>query len=89
MNIIGTFISVGILWFLITLFTRSTNSTHTLNETWIVVIGMLFVKFLSDGLRSNCLALSAPPIQKQQLNLYIQAEYKSKDMKQKQKGKIV
>ena len=48
MNIIGTFISVGILWFLITLFTRSTNSTHTLNETWIVVIGMLFVNFLSD-----------------------------------------
>jgi len=47
MNIFGTFLSVGILWFLITLFTRSTSSSKSLNETWIVVFGMLIVSFLS------------------------------------------
>ena len=47
MNAIGTFLQVGILWFIITLFTRSTNSSQSLNETWIVVIGMLIVSFLS------------------------------------------
>lgn len=55
MNIIGTFISVGLLWFLITLFTRSTNSSQTLTETWIVVIGMLFVSFLSNLLLGGIL----------------------------------
>jgi hypothetical protein len=47
MNVIGIFLQVGILWFLITLFTRSTSSSQSLNETWIVVIGMLIVSFLS------------------------------------------
>ncbi len=47
MPIIDTFLSVGILWFLITLFTRSTSSSQSLTETWIVVIGMLIVGILS------------------------------------------
>lgn len=47
MNVIGLFLQVGILWFLITFFTRSTNSSQSLNETWIVVIGMLIVSVLS------------------------------------------
>lgn len=47
MNAFGTFLSVGVLWFLITIFTRSTDSSQSLRETWIVVIGMLIVSFLS------------------------------------------
>lgn len=47
MNVFGTFLQVGILWFLITLFTRSTSSSQSLTETWIVVIGMLIVSFLT------------------------------------------
>ncbi|MCW1883658.1 hypothetical protein OKA04_02890 [Luteolibacter flavescens] len=46
MNVIGLFLQVGILWFLITLFTGSTSSSRSLTETWIVVIGMLIVSFL-------------------------------------------
>lgn len=48
MNVFGTFLQVGILWFLITLFTRSTSSSQSLTETWIVVIGMLIVSFLTS-----------------------------------------
>ena len=47
MNTFGTFLSVGVLWFLITLFTGSTDSSQSLRETWIVVIGMLIVSLLS------------------------------------------
>jgi uncharacterized membrane protein YuzA (DUF378 family) len=38
---------VGILWFLITLFTGSTDSSRSLRETWIVIIGMLIVGLLA------------------------------------------
>lgn len=55
MNVIGTFLQVGILWFLITLFTRSTNSSQSLNETWIVIIGMLMVTFLTGLLLGGVL----------------------------------
>ncbi|WP_411846761.1 hypothetical protein AAFN60_04190 [Roseibacillus persicicus] len=44
---VGTIINVSILWFLITLYTRSTNSAESLRETWIVVIGMAIVRLLS------------------------------------------
>ena len=44
--ILGPFISAAILWFLITLFTRSTSSSQTLTETWIVVIGMAMVSIV-------------------------------------------
>ena len=47
MNIFGTFLQVGILWFLITLFTGQTNSNVSLTETWIVMIGMMIVGLLS------------------------------------------
>jgi hypothetical protein len=47
MQVIGLFLQVGILWFLITLFTQSTNANQSLNETWIVVFGMLIVGFVS------------------------------------------
>jgi hypothetical protein len=52
MQVIGLFLQVGILWFLITLFTRSTNANQSLNETWIVVFGMLIVGFVSRLLLS-------------------------------------
>jgi hypothetical protein len=44
---IGLLLNVGILWFLITLFTRQTNSTVSLGETWIVIIGTVVVGVLS------------------------------------------
>jgi hypothetical protein len=47
MQVIGLFLQVGILWFLITLLTRSTNANQSLNETWIVIFGMLIVGFVS------------------------------------------
>jgi hypothetical protein len=43
----GLFFQVGILWFLITLFTGSTDSSRSLRETWIVIIGMLIVGLLA------------------------------------------
>jgi len=55
MNIISLFLQVGILWFLITLFTRSTNSSQTLIETWIVVIGMLIIGGLTRFFLSGIL----------------------------------
>lgn len=55
MDIIGTFLAVGILWFLITWFTSSTNSSHSLNLTWIVVIGMLIVGMLTKFFLSGIL----------------------------------
>ena len=57
MNIFGTFISVAVLWFLITLFTRSTSSSRNLNEAWIVVIGMLIVRFVLRHLLGGVLGL--------------------------------
>jgi len=47
MTIFSIFISLALLWFLVTLFTRSTNSSQTLTESWIIVIGMLIVNLLS------------------------------------------
>lgn len=55
MSIIGTFLSVGILWFLITFFSRSTSSTQSLTETWIVVIGMMIVNLLCRWLLGGIL----------------------------------
>lgn len=55
MNTFGTFLSVGVLWFVITLFTRSTDSSQSLRETWIVVIGMLVVSLLSRLLLAGIL----------------------------------
>ena len=43
MGIFNLFLQVGILWFLITLYSRSTNSASSLRETWIVVIGVMIV----------------------------------------------
>lgn len=47
MGLFGLFLQVGILWFLITFYSRSTNSKSTLRETWIVVLGMLSIGFIA------------------------------------------
>lgn len=46
MNIIGVFIEVAILWLLITALTGAQDSAQSLRETWIVIIGMMFVNLL-------------------------------------------
>lgn len=47
MSIIGIFLSVAILWFLITLFTGSRNAEQSLRETWIVMFGVMLVGIVS------------------------------------------
>lgn len=59
MGLFGLFLQVGILWFLITLFTGSTNSDQSLRETWIVVIGMLIVGLLTRFLLPGVLGFAS------------------------------
>ena len=47
MHTFGILLQLGILWFLITLFTDSTNSSQSLRETWIVLFGVMLVGLLS------------------------------------------
>lgn len=47
MYIFSFFIQVGVLWFLITLYSGSHNSSASLRETWIVIIGVAIVSMLS------------------------------------------
>ncbi|BDS07451.1 hypothetical protein NT6N_24910 [Oceaniferula spumae] len=55
MGIFGILVQVGILWFLITFYSRSTNSSATLSETWIVVLSMLAIGFVARLLLSGIL----------------------------------
>jgi hypothetical protein len=48
MNIIGTGIDLGILWLLIVLFTRSTDSEQSYREAFIVVFGVMIVGMVSS-----------------------------------------
>lgn len=55
MEAAGTFVSLGILWFLITLFTDSIDSEASFREAWIVYFGVAIVGIpcrliLADGL---------------------------------------
>ena len=47
----------ALIWLLITLFSRSTNSNQTLRETWIVVIGMSAVRLVTFFLFGGFLGL--------------------------------
>jgi hypothetical protein len=47
MYLFDLFLRVGILWFLITLFSRQTNASTSLTETWIVIAASLFVGILT------------------------------------------
>lgn len=56
MTAIVTFLDLGILWFLIVLFTGSIDANQSYRETWIVifgvmVVGLVFRSFLGDALR--------------------------------------
>ena len=59
MHLFGLFFQVGILWFLITLFTGSTDSSQSLRETWIVIFGMLIVGLLTRFLLPGVLGYFA------------------------------
>ncbi len=43
MTTLGTFLELGILWFLITLFTDSTNAEQSYRETSIVIFGVMTI----------------------------------------------
>jgi len=47
----------ALIWLLITLFSRSTNSSQTLRETWVVVIGMSAVRLVTFLLFGGFLGL--------------------------------
>ena len=47
MFILNILLQVGVLWFLITFYSRATKSSSTLRETWIVVIGVFIVGVIS------------------------------------------
>ena len=56
MTSIGTFLDLGILWFLIVLFTGSIDADQSYRETWIVIfgvmiVGLVFRSLLGDSLR--------------------------------------
>lgn len=51
----GIVLQAGILWFLITFFTRQANSVQSWREAKIVLIGVLFVTILSRLLLLNLL----------------------------------
>lgn len=57
MFMFGLFLQVGILWFLITLYSGSTNSSSSLRETWIVLIGMAIVGIVSRLLLQDILGV--------------------------------
>lgn len=64
MTSLGTFLHLGILWFLITLFTDSTNAEQSYRETSIVIfgvmtIGVFFQLFLGSSLLAIPVQLGA------------------------------
>ena len=55
MYIVGPFIQVALLWFLITVFTDSRDSSQSLRETWIVILGVFIVGVFSKLLLGEIL----------------------------------
>ena len=60
---IGIIIQFGILWFLITFYTRQTNNHVSSQEAKIVLIGLLFVTLLNRFLLVDYLGLLVLPIE--------------------------
>lgn len=56
MMVIGTFIDLGILWFLIVLFTGSIDAEQSYRETWIVIFGVMTVGLVFRSLLGDALA---------------------------------
>ncbi|MDB4387229.1 hypothetical protein N9Z15_03390 [Akkermansiaceae bacterium] len=44
----GLVFQAGLLWFLITLFTKQTNNSHSRNEMTIILIGFIAAALLTD-----------------------------------------
>lgn len=63
MTAIGTFLDLGLLWFLITLFTGSIDAERSFRETWIVVFGVMIVGLVARSLLGDSLRPLATPIQ--------------------------
>ena len=57
MGIIELFFQVGILWLLITIFTNSVDSSRSLRETWIVIIGMMLFGLISRWFLADLLGV--------------------------------
>ena len=63
MTSISTFIDLGILWFLIALFTGSIDADKSYRETWIVVFGVMIVGSVFRSLLGDSLGPLAIPFQ--------------------------
>jgi len=50
MSTFGTFLDLGILWFLITLFTGSIDSERSFREAWIVAFGVKIIGFVCHAI---------------------------------------
>ena len=57
------FLDLGILWFLIVLFTGSLDAEHSYRETWIVIIGLMIIHLAARAVVGDDLQLLALPIQ--------------------------
>jgi hypothetical protein len=55
MNILLFFVQLGFLWFLISLFTESSNPGQSLRETWIVIFGTAIINVLGQLLLGSIL----------------------------------
>jgi hypothetical protein len=60
---IGTFINLGVLWFLNTLFTGSIDAERSYRETWIVWFGVALAGLVGRGILGDSLGPHAFIIQ--------------------------
>jgi hypothetical protein len=60
---IGILLDLGILWFLIVLFTGSIDADQSYRETWIVIFGVMIVGLVFRELLGDSLRPLATPFQ--------------------------
>lgn len=63
MTSIGTLLDLGILWFLIVVFTGSIDADQSYRETWIVIFGVMIVGMAFRSLLGDSLRPLATPFQ--------------------------
>lgn len=63
MTSVGTFLDLGILWFLIVLFTGSMEAVQSCRETWIVIFGVMIAGIVFRSLLGDSLRPLATPFQ--------------------------
>ena len=59
----GTFLDFAVLWFLIAIFTESSESEESVRDTWIVVFGVGMAGMVSQWILGDSLRLLALPIE--------------------------